>query len=88
MVPDQWGVYSEAIRRWESITRPAPSPTELGKTGQPRLSARFSEWMMGWPEGWVTDVDLKREAHLKICGNGVCPQQAQAALANLLAVTA
>jgi DNA (cytosine-5)-methyltransferase 1 len=88
MFPEEWGVYSEAIRRWENITRPAPPPTEIGKTGNPRLSARLSEWMMGWPDGWVTDIDLKREDHLRICGNGVVPQQAAAALRSLVRVSA
>ena len=32
---------------------------------------------MGWPDGWVTDVDgISRSQALKICGNGVVPQQA------------
>jgi DNA (cytosine-5)-methyltransferase 1 len=43
--------------------------------------------MMGWPDGWVTDVPgiTYREA-IKICGNGVVPQQAAAALRFLLDV--
>lgn len=79
-----WGVYEPAIRRWEQITgRPAPAPTEPGKTGQ-RLSPRFVEWMMGAPDGWVTNVpDLSRNAQLKALGNGVVTLQAIYALALL-----
>lgn len=33
--------------------RPAPAPTEPGKTG-PRLSPRFVEWLVGLDDGWVT----------------------------------
>ena len=38
------------------------------------------EWMMGLPEGWVTDLGLSRTAELKMLGNGVVPQQAALAL--------
>lgn len=83
-----WGKYAPAIARWESLTRPAPPPTEPNKNGNPRLSAAFSEWLMGWPEGWVTDpaIDISRNDQLRIVGNGVCPQQATAALRMLLSV--
>lgn len=41
--------------------------------------------MMGWPEGWMTDVPgLSNSDQIKICGNGVVPQQAAAALGYLL----
>ncbi|MFT4202172.1 MAG: hypothetical protein QM634_15720 [Gordonia sp. (in: high G+C Gram-positive bacteria)] len=84
---DLWGKYGPAIRRWESITRPAPDPTEPNKNGRPRLSARFCEWMMGLPDGWVTDVPgLSRAEQLKALGNGVVPQQAATALRSLLVV--
>jgi len=88
-----WGKYATAIRRWESLTRPAPRPTEPTSTGAPRLNPAFSEWMMGWPAGWVTDVPGDQDAlfgepenaicradQLKICGNGVVTKQAQSAI--------
>jgi len=89
LAPSQWGKYEPAIRRWEKLTRPAPAPTEPNKNGNPRLSAAFSEWLMGWPDGWVTDPDIgiSRNDQLKIVGNGVCPQQAAAALRFLLTVS-
>lgn len=81
-----WGQYAGAIARWESLTRPAPPPTELGPKGSPRLSARFSEWMMGLPDGWIMDVPgITRNEALKAAGNGVVPQQAAAALRLMLA---
>jgi DNA (cytosine-5)-methyltransferase 1 len=82
-----WGKFTQAIKRWESITRPAPAPTKPdGKDGNHRLSAEFTEWMMGLPAGWVTaeDIGLKRNDALKACGNGVVPQQAELALKILL----
>ena len=83
----RWGKYGPAIARWEQLTRPAPAPTEPNSKGNPRLNAAFSEWMMGWPAGWVTDVPgIKRNDALRIVGNGVCPQQAIAALRYLLSV--
>ncbi len=78
-----WGPYAAAIERWEAVLgRPAPDPTELGPKGGRRLSAAFVEWMMGLPEGWVTDpvLGLSRTQQLKMLGNGVVTQQAVAAL--------
>lgn len=81
-----WGKFEPAIRRWEeTLGRPAPAPTKAdGKDGAHRLSSRFTEWMMGLPDGWITDVGLSRNEELKACGNGVVPQQAEFALRILL----
>lgn len=81
-----WGKFEPAIRRWEgTIGRPAPAPTKPdGKDGNHRLSSKFTEWMMGLPDGWITDVGLTRNEELKACGNGVVPQQAELALRVLL----
>ena len=84
----QWGKYAPAIHRWESVTRPAPDPTEMSAKGNPRLAAAFSEWMQGWPAGWVTTVEgLLRNDQLRIIGNGVVTLQAVAALRWLLPVS-
>lgn len=73
-----WGAYEPAIRRWERILgRAAPVP--LNPDNPKQLNARFVEWMMGLPEGWVTDLVPNRRA-LHTLGNGVVPQQAAAAL--------
>jgi DNA (cytosine-5)-methyltransferase 1 len=45
-----------------------------------KLNAKFVEYMMGLPNGWVTDLDLSRAQQLKMLGNGVVPQQAYYAL--------
>jgi len=82
-----WGKFTQAIHRWENITRPAPAPTKPdGKDGNHRLSAEFTEWMMGLPAGWITsdEIGLRRNDALKACGNGVVPQQAELALRILL----
>lgn len=78
---DRWGDYAPAIARWETLTRPAPDPTEPSpRDGISRLAPRFVEWMMGLDEGHVTDTPgLTRKAQLKALGNGVVPQQAEAA---------
>ena len=82
---EQWGKYAAAIASHEHLTgRPAPEPTELGPKGKPRISARFVEWMMCLPDGWVTDVPgVTRIEALKALGNGVVPLQAVAALRHL-----
>ena len=88
-----FGEYGEAIARHEqTFGHAAPSPTELGKKGAPRLAARFAEWMMCLPDGWVTDPTIwdgmtdtaARNAQLHALGNGVVPPQAYAALSFLL----
>jgi DNA (cytosine-5)-methyltransferase 1 len=81
-----WGKFEPAIRRWEAIVdRPAPEPTKPdGKDNNHRLSSKFTEWMMGLPDGWITGHDLKRNDELKLAGNGVVPQQAELALRLLL----
>lgn len=83
-----WGPYMAAVARWERVLgRPAPSPVRLdGKGGKARLNPELPEWMMGWPAGWVTDpaIGLSRAHQLKAAGNGVVPQQAAAALRELL----
>lgn len=84
-----WGDYTPAIARWESVMgRRSPAPTEpTGRNAGHRLSPRFTEWMMGLPDGWVTDpaIGISRNDQLKACGNGVVPQQAAAALRDMLA---
>ena len=84
-----WGPYQAAITRWEHVTgRPAPSPVRYdGKDGKARLNPELTEWMMGWPQGWVTapEIGLSRAQQLKACGNGVVTRQAATALRELLA---
>jgi DNA (cytosine-5)-methyltransferase 1 len=76
--PDgRWGPYGAAITRWETLTRPAPPPTDAAG----RLRAEFVEWMQGLPPGWVTATPgLGRPAQLTALGNGVIPQQAARAV--------
>lgn len=83
-----FGPYAAAITRWEQVTgRPAPPPTTPSRRagGNPQLSARFVEWMMGLPDGHVTgpDLNLSREQQLRLLGNGVVPQQAVLAVRKL-----
>ncbi|GAA1148092.1 hypothetical protein GCM10009651_36020 [Microbacterium natoriense] len=84
-----WGLYTAAISRWETVMGcVAPAPVRFdGKGGKARLNPELTEWMMGWPTGWVTDpaIGITRAEQLKACGNGVVPQQASAALHELLA---
>ncbi|WP_052708888.1 DNA cytosine methyltransferase [Streptomyces sp. NRRL S-495] len=77
--------YGPAIRRWETILgRPAPAPTMLGPRGGVRLAPRFTEWLMGLPDGHVTGLGLGPKAELTILGNGVVPRQASWAYGQLL----
>ncbi|KAF4408690.1 DNA cytosine methyltransferase [Streptomyces lycii] len=81
-----WGKYEPAIRRQEAwMGRAAPIPTETGPRGGRRLTARFAEWLMGLPDGWVTATPgLSRADQLHAIGNGVVPQQAYEAYRRLL----
>lgn len=50
------------------------------------LNPSFVSWLMGLPDGYLTQVPgLSRGALLKLCGNGVVPQQGAEALRYLLA---
>lgn len=81
-----WGKYADAISRWEThIGRPAPFPLTEGEVpGSQVLSPVFVEWMMGFPEGWITSLDLPRTRMLQCLGNAVVPQQAALAVDLLL----
>ena len=81
------GDYGARLRMWESITgAPMPEPEENSPNGGRRLSARFGEWMMGLPPGWVTGVPgLSRTAQIRILGNGVIPLQGRLAIHALAA---
>jgi DNA (cytosine-5)-methyltransferase 1 len=79
-----YGSSSEIINRsnWKErglgfeITERKIPPTLV----EGKLNAKFVEYIMGLPEGWVTDLDISRSQQLKILGNGVVPQQAYYAL--------
>lgn len=79
---EQWDQFTPAIRRWEKITGlTAPDPTVPdGRDGRHRLSAKFTEWLMGLKPGWITGHGLSRKDEIKMAGNGVVPQQAMLAL--------
>ncbi len=85
-ITTDWGGFSPAIERWERVTaRSAPEPTlPDGQRGQHRLSSKFTEWLMGLPDGWITGHGLHRKDEIKMAGNGVVPQQAKLALRVLL----
>jgi len=78
---ERFGPYAGAIGRWECVLgRTAPDPSVDG-----RLNPSFCEWMMGYPEGWVTDTLPSRNHSLKALGNAVVPQCAAAAFTALAA---
>lgn len=87
---DRWGQYAPAIAGWEQVIgRPAPDPTEPGRTGNPQLSPTFVEWLMGLPEDYVTAVPgLSRNDQLKLLGNGVVPLQGAEAVRRLAEIQA
>jgi DNA (cytosine-5)-methyltransferase 1 len=84
--------YWPAISRWAQVLgRKSPSPTVPdGKDGRHRLNPRFTEWLMGCDDGWLTDPAIweplgwskskVRNAALKAGGNGVVTRQAFVAL--------
>lgn len=81
----RFGDHADAVERWTGIVgRPAPDPVEPGSRGGVRLAAPFVEWLMGLPVGHVTGVGLSRRYELRLLGNGVVPQQADAAVSWLL----
>jgi hypothetical protein len=77
-----WGQYGPAVERWATVLgRPAPNPITTGAKGGQQLSGRLTEWMMGLPDGWVTDVlGISNNDAIKLSGNGCVPQQVAYAL--------
>lgn len=72
---ERWRPFGTAVSRWEHILgRCCPSPVD----SKGRLNPPFVEWMMGYPEGWVSDLGYT--ASLKALGNAVVTQQARMAL--------
>lgn len=65
--------------RSEMCLREIPSPLVDGK-----LNTKYVEYMMGLPEGWVTDLPISRSQQFKMLGNGVVPQQAYEALSQMV----
>ena len=92
------------LDRWRttdcrSLVEPVPSPCLADYWRHVRhvkaacrvLNPRFVEWMMGLPDGWVTDenvwADVKgptRVLQIRALGNGVVPRQGAAAIRHLL----
>lgn len=90
-----WGDTAPAILTWAMLTNRNPPPIVIDhedKVLHPRFpetraatNPEFIEWMMGLPEGWITQVPgLSRNQQLKALGNGVVPAQSAAALQDLL----
>ena len=77
----EFGQYADAVNQWGYLLRrTAPHPTING-----RLAPPFVEWMMGYPEGWVTNTVTNRRQALHALGNAVVPQCAAAAFQQLTA---
>lgn len=80
------GKYQPAVDRWVKVTgRDYPDPVSHdGRDGGPRLNVDFVSWMMGLPGGWLDADSVGRKDKMILCGNGVVPQQAEAAINELL----
>ena len=91
----RFGEYADRILSWAIITRRPPPPLiadHVTAGVHPRFpehraatSPAFIEWLMGLPEGWVTEVPgVSTREQLKILGNGVVPAQASTAIHQLI----
>ncbi|MHB2251417.1 DNA cytosine methyltransferase [Corynebacterium aurimucosum] len=82
----RWGDSAPAILTWAMLTGRTPPPIVGDRPDyRAETTTEFIEFMMGLPEGWVTEVPgLTRNQQLKALGNGVVPQAAATALTHLL----
>ena len=80
---DGWGKYQRAIDHWTRIMG-VPPPERVASLPGERylLNAQLSEWMMGFPPGWVTE-QTDNETALRLIGNACCPPQAALAVDSL-----
>lgn len=80
------GKYQAAVDRWVKVNgRTYPDPVVYdGRDEGPRLNVDFVSWMMGLPDGWLDAEGVSRKDKMILCGNGVVPQQAEAAIKELL----
>lgn len=86
-IPELGHDYAPAIHRWEDILgRPAPAPTAADFRGNQRLNPAFTEWVMGYPAGLVTGLDIPRSQMIKLAGNGVVSLQVAAGYQHLGAI--
>ena len=70
-----------SLERWGTVIgRPHPEYA----TEDNRVNPKFVEWLMGLPDGYVTDIITDYSSQLRILGNGVVPQQAKLAISTLL----
>lgn len=75
--PQYFGKYAAAVDRHVATTGVAPpAPTEPNSNGNPRLSSCFVQWLMDYPDGWVTG-ELDRLEAITALGNAVVPRQAR-----------
>lgn len=73
--------YAEAIERQAGLYGPPPEPL----TPEDDLNPQFTEWIMGFPVGWASEVaGLTDEDVRKMMGNAVAPPQGELALRLLL----
>lgn len=82
--PVGWIKYQPAIKRWADLTRSMPPAIDVKPDGTHRVSESFSEWMMGWPETYITRFNFRRSDALRLIGNGVVTRQAEAAIKTLI----
>lgn len=60
-----------------------PVPWDVdAKTGEYRLSPVFTEWIMGLPSGWITDIPGIK--WFQLLGNGGAPPQVELALRSMV----
>lgn len=77
----RYGSYAEAVARQASVFGEPPDPL----TDEGDLAPQFTEWLMGYPVGWVSDLPgFTDEDVRKMMGNAVAPPQGRLALKLLL----
>ena len=76
--------YQAAIDLWAEIIG-RPPPERVGLDRPPWLSPAFSEWLMGFPAGFVTEITGETARSIRLLGNAVLPPQASLAAVRLAA---
>ena len=81
-----WRQYQTAVDAWSGLLERCPPEQAQASNGRRLMqlvSPDLTKWMMGFEQGWATEM-MGTHAALRAIGNSVCPRQGRLAIARLM----